>query len=169
MVYFGCNNMANTLVASNGNDVVMTPPQLGQRIIQYLNPTGKILEPCKGDGMGFLQFIPNADWCEITQGVDFFEYHDFVDWIITNPPYSQLLKFMQHSFEISNTVALLILLPNCFQKAKIKLAKRMNFYLSEVIYIDNPPPPFPQFGFQVGVAVYKKGSGDVIKVTDWTK
>jgi hypothetical protein len=156
------------LVAKNGNDCVMTPPVLGRRIVRYFKPKGRMLEPCIGNGKGFFRFMEGADWCEIDKGRDFFDYNKRVRWIITNPPYSKLLKFLEHSFDISDNVVMLILLPAAFHTAKIRLAKLKGFYLKEIIYVPAQPPPFPKFGFQLGVVHYKRGTGDSIKITDWT-
>jgi hypothetical protein len=46
-----------------GNDKVYTPDYLAKWIIDYLKPTGKILEPSCGEGV-FLKYI-KSDWYEI--------------------------------------------------------------------------------------------------------
>jgi hypothetical protein len=38
---------------------------------------------------------------------EFFDYDQRVDWIITNPPFSQLRAFLKHSYEIANNVVFL--------------------------------------------------------------
>ena len=35
---------------STAQDVVMTPPETAIKILNHFKPTGKILEPCRGDG-----------------------------------------------------------------------------------------------------------------------
>ena len=67
---------------SNPNDVVFTPPLVARMIVDEFKPSGKILEPCRGLG-GFYNELPEPkDWCEITEGRDFFDYHEKVDWIV---------------------------------------------------------------------------------------
>ena len=73
------------------NDIVMTPSRFAKEIIDYFNPSGLILEPCRGDGGFYNNFLKPKEWCEITEGKDFFDFNEKVDWIITNPPYSQML------------------------------------------------------------------------------
>ena len=68
------------------DDVVMTPPSLAKRLIEHFNPTGYGLEPCRGTGNIWSQ-LENADWCEITDGRDFYEYNKRVDYIFTNQPH----------------------------------------------------------------------------------
>ncbi len=42
--------MGNQLIPKGGNDCVQTPKKLAKDIVKHFNPTGNILEPCKGDG-----------------------------------------------------------------------------------------------------------------------
>ena len=56
-----------SLIPKNGNDKVYTPVYLCKRVIDYFNPQGQILEPCKGTG-NFSNLMPNCDWCEIDEG-----------------------------------------------------------------------------------------------------
>ena len=70
------------------NDVVMTSEETAIKIINYFNPVGTILEPCKGTGNFYNNFNINKDYCEISEGIDFLKYNKQVDWIITNPPFS---------------------------------------------------------------------------------
>jgi len=95
-------------ITNHNYDKVMTSDIVAHHIVHQFNPSGTILEPCKGTG-SFLKFLPNGTlWCEIDEGKDFFKFNEKVDWIITNPPYSLARDFMIHSFEISNNVVLLL-------------------------------------------------------------
>lgn len=92
----------------NPNDVVFTPDWLAERICSMFHIQGKVLEPCKGEG-AFLRYLPeNADWCEITEGRNFFDYNEPVDWIVTNPPYSDFNRFLDHSFSLADNIVLLV-------------------------------------------------------------
>ncbi len=158
--------MGKSLTTKSGNDRIMTPSELGKQIVEYFQPSGRTLEPCCGDGQGFLQWLPNAEWDEIDKGRDFFRRTTRTDWIITNPPYSILTKFLHHCFELADHVALLILLPNVLQRAKIRLARQASFGLHTLIYVKNPSG-WPQFGFQVGVAYWQRNYIGSITVVDW--
>lgn len=162
--------MARVLVPKGGNDNVQTPPELGKKIINHYNPTGKILEPCRGNGLGFYQYMPtDALWCELTEGKNFFDFDEKVDWIITNPPFSKLRHFLEHSMSISNNIVFLCLVPNAFYRARIELSRKHGFGIKELIYIPQQKPPFPKFGFQLGTVYWQKGWEGDIKVTDWEK
>lgn len=92
----------------NPNDVVFTPDWLAKQIVGMFPISGKVLEPCKGEG-AFLNHLPSdTDWCEITEGKNYYDYNNQVDWIVTNPPYSDYNRFLSHSFNISENIVLLV-------------------------------------------------------------
>jgi len=94
--------------ALSPKDVVYTPDWVARDMVAWFKPSGRILEPCAGDG-AFLRHLPQGtDWCEIEKGRDFFSWHERVDWIIGNPPYSIIKEWLQHSFEFSDNAAYLI-------------------------------------------------------------
>ena len=78
------------------DDIVMTPVGLSKALVAHFKPVGKGLEPCCGSG-NILRFLDNADWCELGLGRDFFNYTDKVDYIFTNPPWSKIRQFLNHS------------------------------------------------------------------------
>ncbi|AMX93660.1 MULTISPECIES: hypothetical protein [Mesorhizobium] len=88
-------------------DIVYTPAWCVSDMVRFFSPAGKILDPCRGQG-AFTDFIPSAQWCEIDDGRDFFDFRDHVDWIIGNPPYSKTRQFMKHAFSISDNVVFLV-------------------------------------------------------------
>ena len=92
----------------NPNDVVFTPDWLAKLICSMFPISGKVLEPCKGEGV-FLKYLPaDADWCEITEGRNYYDYNKQVDWIVTNPPYSDYNRFLEHSFNIAENIVLVV-------------------------------------------------------------
>ena len=101
-------------MALNPKDIVYTPSFIADDMVTYFKPSGKILEPSKGDGV-FLKYLPKStEWCEIEQGVDFFANHNQYDWIVGNPPYSIFHEWLIHSFEIANDIVYLIPIHKCF-------------------------------------------------------
>ena len=109
------------------NDMVMTPRHIAKQMIDFYThdlvrlwgPTVSgisqikhdvVLDPCRGDGAFYDQYPDycTKDWCEITEGRDFFDWPYKVDWIITNPPYSIFPQFLEKCFEVADNVALLI-------------------------------------------------------------
>ena len=93
---------------SKQSDVVYTPDNIAKYIVRYFKPTGSILDPCSGEGV-FLKYLPkHALHCEITEGRDFYDFHETIDWIIGNPPYSIFSDFLRHSFKIAENIVYLI-------------------------------------------------------------
>lgn len=95
-------------------DIVYTPDWCARDIVEHFAPSGVVLDPCKGKGV-FLDFLPHGSpWCEITEGVDFFEWTTPVDWVIGNPPYSLTRPWFKHSYTIADQLVYLVPLRNVF-------------------------------------------------------
>lgn len=137
-----------SMVTKSGNDRIYTPDYLASAIVGRYSPTGRILEPCKGNGV-FLKYM-KADWCEIDEGRDFLTHEGHYDWIITNPPYSKYRAFLERSFMLADNVVFLQFVNAFFMKARVRLMKQYGFEIKDIWYIDTPPKPWPQSGFQVG-------------------
>lgn len=94
-------------------DRVFTPAHIALDMVSHFEPCGAILEPFKGAGV-FTALLPDADWCEIDEGRDFFDWHRPVDWIITNPPYSKLRPVFRHAASLAHDIVFLVPLRNVF-------------------------------------------------------
>jgi hypothetical protein len=137
-------------------DVVYTPRLISQRIIQFLQPKGFCLDPCKGDG-AFYDYLPSAkDYCEIKEGLDFLNYKTNVDWIIGNPPYSIFKDFLEKSFEIANNVSFLVPTNKIFQRQIIMdMINKYGGIKSVIVFGSGQLIDFP-FGFSVGNFHFEK-------------
>jgi len=94
-------------IALDKKDVVYTPDWVARDMVDFFKPTGRILEPAAGDG-AILKYLPGADWCEIEQGRDFFSYRLPCDWVVSNPPFKQFKRFIEHAYSLANNVVFLI-------------------------------------------------------------
>jgi hypothetical protein len=99
-------------------DVVFTPEDVAIDVIKHFAPSGRILDPCKGDG-AFYRNMPGAEWCEISEGRDFFEWKEPVDWIVSNPPYSIFSHFLRHSCAVAENIVYLIPINKPFNSDKM--------------------------------------------------
>lgn len=106
--------------------------------------------------------------CEILEGKDFFDFKEKVDWIITNPPYSKMRKFIQHSMEVSDNIVFLTTINHLWLKARIRDIKQANFGIKEIILLDTPKN-FPQSGFQIGCFHLQKDYIGDIKFSSYLK
>ena len=151
------------------NDIVMTPEWLAKRVIDSLPIEGKVLDPCRGLGAFYNQLPGDKDWCELSEGKDFFEYTDKVDWIVTNPPWSIYRKFTQHAYSIADNVCFLVTIQHDLAlKARLRDMQEAGFGIREVYTIDTPKEnpgdkPWPQMGFQLGWVWKQRGYTGNIK------
>lgn len=137
-------------------DVVYTSDPVAKAIVSFLNPSGKILDPCKGDG-AFYNHLPGADYCELREGKDFFDYKDRVDWVIGNPPYTVFKEFLEHSFEIAKNVSFLVPTNKIFQRQVVMdMITKWGGIYSMIVYGSGSLIGFP-FGFSVANFHFKKG------------
>ena len=89
-------------------DIVYTPDWVARDMIDYFRPTGKILEPCRGDDAIYRYLPAGSDWCEIERGRDFFKWDKKADWIITNPPFERFADWHGHGLYIAPNVVYLL-------------------------------------------------------------
>lgn len=141
----------------NPSDIVYTPEFVSKQIIDFLQPSGEILDPCKGDG-AFFKYMPlGSHYCEIREGKDFLLCNNKYDWIIGNPPYSIFEDFLRKSFEISDNVSFLVPTNKIFQRQKImEMINKYGGIKSAIIYGSGCLLDFP-FGFSVGNFHFQKG------------
>lgn len=99
---------------SKAKDVVYTPDDIAKDIVSHFAPSGKVLEPCRGDGAFYRHLPAGSYWCEIAEGKDFFQWNERVDWIVSNPPFSIFANWMRHSFAISDNIVYLLPITKVF-------------------------------------------------------
>lgn len=138
-------------------DIVFTPDYVAEYIINHLKPFGICLDPCKGDG-AFFKYLPaGSDYCELSEGKDFFYYNRKVDWVIGNPPYSIFEDFLKKGFEIADNVSFLVPTNKIFQRQVImEMINKYGGIKSIIIYGSGQLIDFP-FGFSVGNFHFEKG------------
>jgi hypothetical protein len=176
------------------NDDIQTPLALARRLVQHFQPTGLILEPCAGDGH-FLKALRSharqsrpespasdllttryslptttttrASWTEIKRNRDFFAWGQSVDWIITNPPWSQIRRFLQHALSLADHVVFLFTINHLWTRARLSDVHSAGFGLKELVLVDTPKK-FPPSGFQLGAVHLHRGWTGPVTLTDWT-
>ena len=148
----------------------MTPLDLAELLVKHFNPTGRVLEPCKGTG-NFIKALEGYGqnvsilWCEITKGRDFTEFKGKVDWIITNPPWSKIRIFLNKSMEVSDNVCFLFTINHLWTKARLRDIKEKGFGIKEICIFDRPDN-FPPLGFQLGMVHLQRGYSEDIKLSE---
>lgn len=143
------------------HDLVMTPPWLADQIVDYFAPRGRLLDPARGEGAFYnamLRHSSAVQWCERTEGRDFYSWHDPVDWIITNPPWSKLRPFLLHSMTLAPNVVFLCTITHVVTKARLRDIDRAGFGIAVVLPVRQPPPPWPGSGFQLAAVLVQRGA-----------
>lgn len=141
----------------NYTEVHCTPSPVARHIVSHYKPTGRILEPCKGDG-AFMQYLPqNTAWYEITEGRDFFAHAGAYDWIITNPPYSNLTDWMRHAFSMADNVVFFLPLSKIFSSApRLALIEEYGA-MKNIIHFGPGRCVGLNLGFPMGSVHFKRG------------
>lgn len=139
------------------NDEFFTPLKLTKLLISLV-PLKKgeiILDPAKGQGVFFNSFPEDT----INQATDdFFNFTKKQHWLITNPPYSKLDKWLKHSCEISiKGFAYLLGLHNLTPR-RIEMCEKMGFGITK-IYLCKV---FKWFGISAFI-IWQKNKRGIIK------
>ncbi len=116
------------------NDEFMTPPELAKLLVDKvpLRSNSTVLDPCPGAGAFIDSFPSTVRAIGLAPDEDFLEFDLPVDYIITNPPYSNLNEWLKHSFELADYgVALLLGLHN-ITPARMELANHYKFGLVSI-------------------------------------
>jgi hypothetical protein len=148
-----------TMNPKGGLDEVMTPPELAERIMCHFRPSGKMLEPCRGDD-AFYRWMPGSDWCEISKGRDFLSsewVYPMYNWIVTNPPYSKFRAFLLKSMEVADNIVFLCPLNHLTTRARMRDIKTAGFGIAEILQVEQPPKPWPATGFALGACWLRRG------------
>lgn len=140
-------------------DIVYTPTTLAIEIIQHFPISGTVLEPCRGGGAFYNNFPDHLvkDWCEIAEGRDFFDYKTKVDWIVTNPPWSKMREFIDHSTDIADNIVFLVTINHLMTKARMRILKQKKFGFKEIYGVKTPKKDWPQSGFQLAALHIQRG------------
>jgi hypothetical protein len=120
----------------NAKDVFYTPTAVAQKHIsiteRYAEPDDVWLDAFKGQGVYLNNFTNGGSWCEITEGVDFFDYEGDVDVICSNPPYSLLDKVFKKSIDLKPRVISYLLGHGARTPRRIKLFNDAGYYLKHM-------------------------------------
>lgn len=134
---------------SNPADIVMTDRVVAKKIIEHFRPIGAVLDPCRGDG-AFFDEMPGADWCEVREGRDFFEWNTRVDWIVSNPPFSVFFEWLRHSMSLADDILYLIPLGKVWQSNRVLRMVHEWGGIREILIVGSGRK---ELGFPVGFAV----------------
>lgn len=137
-------------------DIYMTPAAVAREVVDRFKPKGRILDPCRGRG-AFFDLMPGAEWCEIREGRDFFDWTKKVDWIVSNPPYSIFTQFMEHSFKVADDIVYLIPTNKVFNsELRMRQIHKWGGVRTCYVFGGGSKMGFP-IGFCIGALHFQKG------------
>lgn len=116
------------------------------------------MDPCAGDPAVFFNELKKYEvlglsYCEIQKEIDFYQADLKSDWLIGNPPYSDLSNWLDKSADLAtHGIAYLIGWLNVSPLRLSKLAAK-GFHLREMLMLNVPPWP----GYSV-FCIWTKGS-----------
>lgn len=156
----------------NPSDKVYTPKHIVNEVLEHfgihIEQQHTIMEPFRGDtskedGGNFYKTLSEYSshpikWCEIDEGVDFFEVQEKVDWIITNPPYSIFKEVLPKCLDTSGNNILVIPVNKLLSSVpRLMDIKRAGHGIREVYYLGSGRQLKFPFGFPVAAIWIQKG------------
>lgn len=121
------NNKTGNKLKKTSNDIIYTPDPLAKKMIEMCNikDGDRVLDPCYGGGVFYDNLPANCIkfFCEIEQQKDFFDFHERVDLVIGNPPYSLWTKWIDHTMKITDRFCYLM---NTFNLTNTRVSHILN-------------------------------------------
>lgn len=153
----------NPALRAKGNDEIYTPQWCALDMVNHFNVSGNILEPCRGGGV--FTDIMKMDWCEINEGRDFLTHTKKYDWIISNPPFSQIRKFCLHSFTLADNVVFLLPVWKIFNPYGLVKAGKEYGGIKEIRWYGTGSKLGFPMGNGIGAVHWRKGYTGLIEET----
>ena len=152
------NNLNEINNRSEPNDELYTPAYLSLKFIKEMDISTEdnCLDPFYGTGSFFNNFNDNDQnaFCEINLGSDFFNYKFKHDWVISNPPFSQLTKILEHTCRISIKGFGYVIPAYSLTSSRIKNINLNGFYINKIISFSNPKEW--RLGFQMWFVIFTR-------------
>lgn len=160
-------------ILNNVNDKVMTPDFIVDEVLEefgyLIEQREGVLEPFLGEGAFYnklLNYSEDVSWCEIEKGVDFLDYKDSVDWIITNPPYSVFKQMLPKMLEVADNVVMVIPSNKLVSSMpRLMDIERAGCGIKRIHYLGSGRQLKFPFGFPVAAIYVKKGYKGDTKIT----
>jgi len=143
------------------NHKFYTPTALAASLMDRIdfNDAKVALDPCSGQGAFFRAF---PKWlarfeCEIDHDKgDFYEWEIPVCWVVSNPPFDNLTKWIEHTCRIAEKGFAYLIPTYALSHNRLKLIESWGFYCKEATIIENPKEW--NLGFPMAFYVFEKSS-----------
>ena len=150
---------------TNPNDNIHTPKPIAEIMINMcdIQSHDTVLDPSKGAGV-FYDLIPSLhkDYCEISEGIDFFTNEKYYDVIVGNPPYSKWNKWLEHTLKKCNRFCYIFGAQSLTPK-RIKMIHNAGFGMTKIHTVK-----IAWFMSQSYICLFEKGKTSIITITPHT-
>lgn len=114
-----------------------TPEELARDLLSLIDfePNDLVLDPCAGNRVWYNNLpTENKDWCEINDGLDFFDYNDNPDVIVGNPPFDvkRLKPFLEHALRLSKRLIAFIMPSHTLTNSINQSIRYAGFYIEQI-------------------------------------
>ncbi len=140
------DNFSHRLLAihhrEKASDVFYTPVDLVQDLLKKvpIEEGDSLLDPFAGLGVWFDNFPSSCtnSWSEISRGVDFWSITERYDWLISNPPFSQLTDIFIRSCYLSKKGFAYIMPLNALSFSRLDKISNHGFSITSFTLFRNP-------------------------------
>lgn len=157
--------MVRTTGLNNYSDVHFTDEAVARAVVAHFAPRGRCLEPFRGGG-AFYQHLPtDSDWCELADGRDFFAWDTPADWIVTNPPFSNLTRVFEHAFRLATNCVFVIPISKYWSSMPRLAAVQRYGGLREILHLGSGRAIGFDIGFPFAAMHFQRGYAGPIHET----
>jgi hypothetical protein len=147
-------------------DVFITPRDLALKHINIVkeksNDDDVWIDPCRyNEGGSYYSQIPTEkkDWCEITEGRDFFEYDGHATIVIQNPPYSMITKWIDKCININPRIISLLIGVNNLTAKRIETFNKAGYGITHLTMLK-----VRQWFGETYIVVFEKDKDNIINI-----
>jgi hypothetical protein len=148
------------------NHKFYTPSILAEDLVKRINFDGAkvALDPCSGKG-AFYRAFPKwiaREECEIEYNKgNFYDWNINVCWIVSNPPFDNLTKWIEHTCKYADLGFAYLLPTYAITHNRLKMIESWGFYCDEMTLIENPKEW--NLGFPMAFYIFKKDGARVLR------
>jgi len=144
-----------------------TPSALARSLVERIGFEGAqvVLDPCSGQGAFYRAFPADLERLECEIDLDKGDFYDFdrkVSWIISNPPFEDLTKWIEHTCRLAQLGFAYLLPTYAVSASRLRIIESWGFRCSQMTLIDNPKEW--NLGFPMAFYIFSKNGPRTIRL-----
>lgn len=142
------------------NDDFYTPENIAKKLTLFVpfETQDTLLDNAIGKGAFFNQFPQENKKEGYDKAVDFLQETRKFDWLITNPPYSFLNKWLEKSCKVANKGFAYLLLVHHITPKRLEMCEKYGFHITKIHFLQIKE----WFGFTLCFIVWEKNKKSII-------